>query len=51
MLARKKTIPKKARRKGKGPPKYSSPDTTYEQLEAIIVEQSANIKKFDRTVF
>lgn len=44
-------MPKKARRKGKGPPKRSSPDATREQLEAIIAEQSANIKKFDRTVF
>lgn len=44
-------MPKKARRKGKGPPKRSSPDATREQLEAIITEQSANIKKFDYTVF
>lgn len=44
-------MPKKARRKGKGPPKRSSPDTIREQLEAIIIEQSTNIKKFDYTMF
>lgn len=51
MLARKKADPKKRRSKGKGLLKRSSPDASYKELEAIIVEQSVNIKKFDRAVF